>query len=234
MSYEEIIADYSKNPEKYYGMLKGIDEEEFDYFNQLLPTPVDKQDFISGNTCIIQYAGFEIPEEYIKDKKVSFMFQNELYEISIGAVSHETYYSGTNIGATLIVSQNYLRKLASRPYTLSLNIRYNESYDEDVENQILALLENSPYSNDLLPESKYENMRTIQESQGNMMEIGTIIALLLLFVGVLNYVNTMASGIQNRRLTFSVMESIGMSGKQIERLLIREGLLYAFSPYLLH
>lgn len=39
-------------------------------------------------------------------------------------------------------------------------------------------------------------MKTIQEAQGNMMEIGTIIALLLLFVGVLNYANTIASGIQ--------------------------------------
>ena len=38
---------------------------------------------------------------------------------------------------------------------------------------------------------------------------------------------TITSGIQNRKLTFSVMESIGMSGKQIRRLLIREGILYA-------
>ena len=32
---------------------------------------------------------------------------------------------------------------------------------------------------------------------------------------------------QNRRLIFSVMESIGMSRKQINQLLIREGILYA-------
>ena len=60
-----------------------------------------------------------------------------------------------------------------------------------------------------------------------MQAIGTVIALLLLMVGVLNYVNTMASGIQNRKLTFSIMESIGMSRKQIDQLLIREGFLYA-------
>ena len=43
-------------------------------------------------------------------------------------------------------------------------------------------------------------MRTIQEAQGDMMEIGTIIALLLLLVGVLNYTNTIASSIQNRKI----------------------------------
>lgn len=85
----------------------------------------------------------------------------------------------------------------------------------------------------LLGISQFENMRTIQESQGEMMEIGTIIALLLLLVGVLNYTNTIASSIQNRKLTFSVMESIGMSKKQINQLLIREGVLYAlFSVFI--
>ena len=96
-----------------------------------------------------------------------------------------------------------------------------------------SLVEDSPYSNDLHIESQFENMRTIQESQGEMMEIGTIIALLLLLVGVLNYTNTIASSIQNRKLTFSVMESIGMSKKQINQLLIREGVLYAlFSVFI--
>ena len=106
-------------------------------------------------------------------------------------------------------------------------IYYNQKYDEVLEKKITSLINNSPYSNDLYVESQYENMKTIQEAQGNMMEIGTIIALLLLFVGVLNYANTIASGIQNRRLIFSVMESIGMSRKQINQLLIREGILYA-------
>ena len=108
-----------------------------------------------------------------------------------------------------------------------MSIHYEKRYDEALEQQIVSLIDSSPYRNDLYTESQYENMKTIQESQGNMMEIGTVIALLLLLVGVLNYANTITSGIQNRKLTISVMESIGMSGKQIRRLLIREGILYA-------
>ena len=114
-----------------------------------------------------------------------------------------------------------------------MNIHYNESYNEALEEKIASLLDNSPYHNDLHVESQYKNMKTIQKSQGNMMEIGTIIALLLLLVGVLNYANTITSGIQNRKLTFSVMESIGMSRKQMGRLLVREGILYAFFSVLI-
>jgi len=235
ISYEETLADYRENPDKYYGMLKGIDEEEFDYLNQSLggaAAAVSKEDFLSGKVCIVQYAGSEIPEEYI-GRKVDFAFQNQQHEIRVGAVSYEMYYGGRNIGPTLIVSQDYLEKLSSQQAVLSMNISYDNSYNEEAENRIMSLLENSPYSNDLYVESRYENMKKIQDSQGNMMKIGVTIALLLLFVGALNYVNTIASGIQTRKLTFSVMESIGMSRKQTERLLIREGILYAmFSVFI--
>lgn len=104
--------------------------------------------------------------------------------------------------------------------------KHEKTYDTKTEKQVMSFLEQSPYRNDLYTESLYESMKTIQEAQGNMMEIGTVIALLLLLVGVLNYVNTIAGSIQNRRLTFSVMESVGMSGKQLRRLLMREGMLY--------
>ena len=192
LSSEDVKSDYKANPSNYYGMLIGIDEEQFDYVNQSLDTPIDKQDFLNGKSCIVQFEGSEIPKEYL-NQRVLFNLQGKQYEIAVEAVS----------------------------------IYYNQKYDEVLEKKITSLVEDNPYSNDLHIESQFENMRTIQESQGEMMEIGTIIALLLLFVGVLNYANTIASGIQNRRLIFSVMESIGMSRKQINQLLIREGILYA-------
>ena len=226
VSSKDVITNYKTNPSNYYGMLIGIDEDQFDYVNQSLSSPVDKQDFLNGKSCIVQYEGSEIPKEYL-NQKVPFSFDGKQYEITVEAVSYETQYSGRDIGASLIVSQNYLKSLTSKPTILDVYIYYNQKYDEVLEKKITSLINNSPYSNDLYVESQYENMKTIQEAQGNMMEIGTIIALLLLFVGVLNYANTIASGIQNRRLIFSVMESIGMSRKQINQLLIREGILYA-------
>lgn len=154
---------------------------------------------------------------------------NNTQEIEISAISYTDYYGGSfNIGANLIVSEEYLNSLVERPYTLSLLIKYEQMYDENTENEVKSLIQESNYSNDLSYTSIYDEMKTIQDSQGNMLEIGTVIALLLLIIGMLNYINTMASNMQNRKLTFSIMESVGMSRKQIRKLLIREGLLYAF------
>ena len=68
LSAEEVIADYQADPSRYYGMLKGIDEEEFDYLNQSLDTPVDKQDFLDGKTGIVKYDG----SEYQKNVSISW------------------------------------------------------------------------------------------------------------------------------------------------------------------
>ena len=205
---------------------------DYEAYGRDLDNPIDKQDFLNGESCIVQYEGSEIPKEYL-NQRVFFNLQGKQYEITVEAVSYDTQYSGRDIGASLIVSQDYLNSLISKPTTLNMYIYYNQKYDEVLEKKITSLVEDSPYSNDLHIESQFENMRTIQESQGEMMEIGTIIALLLLLVGVLNYTNTIASSIQNRKLTFSVMESIGMSKKQINQLLIREGVLYAlFSVFI--
>lgn len=226
LSREETLDACREHPENYYGMLKGIDGEEFDYLAESLNTAVDKQDFLAGRACIVLYAGSEIPPEYLK-QKVPFILQNRQYEIAVEAVSYEMYYSGRNIGPTLIVSQDYLRGLIAQPSILSMSIQYARAYDEELENQIMQVLDRSPYRDDLYVESQYENKKVIQESQGQMLEIGTAAALLLLLVGTLNYANTIAGSIQNRRLTLSVMESVGMSGRQINRLLIREGICYA-------
>lgn len=226
LSYDEVMEDYASNPSAYYGMIKGVDEAEFDYINESMAEPVDKQDFLSGKVCIVRYDGSEIPEESLGGK-ISFEFQGRQYEITPEAVSYEAYYSSRNIGPTMIVSQDYLKSLTANPEVLSVSVYYEESYDTTLEEEITSLLEESLYSRDLHVESLYENMKAIEEASGNMMEIGAVISLLLLLVGALNYINTISGGIQNRKLTFSIMEGIGMSRKQIKRLLIREGVLYA-------
>lgn len=137
LSYSEMVSEYEQNPEKYYGMIKGIDELEFDYLNESLDNVIDKQGFLNGQTAILQYAGFEIPEEWI-GKIVHFYIGNQQQEVTIGAVNYGDYYGATvNCGANLIVSEDYVETMTATPYILSLNIKYKESYDVETEKKIL-------------------------------------------------------------------------------------------------
>ena len=58
---------------------------------------------------------------------------------------------------------------------------------------------------------------------GHTISISIAIAL----DGVLNFINSMVTAILSRRKEFAVMQSIGMTKKQLRRLLVFEGLYYA-------
>ena len=97
----------------------------------------------------MQYAGFEISTEDIQNQNIFFEVQDKSYEIAIGSVSYESYYTSPTIGPSLIVSKEYLERLVSEPYLLKLNIKYEKTYNENTESSIMEILKNSPYSNDL-------------------------------------------------------------------------------------
>ncbi|MBD5135694.1 MAG: ABC transporter permease [Lachnospiraceae bacterium] len=227
--YEDVKDDYKSHPEKYYSFLTGIDKEEFKYLNSTLEQPVDEDEFMEGKTCILYMNGLKFDFE-IEGRDISYYLYNDRnknYTMSISGTTDDLYYSyclGT--APMLIVSENFLRSIVKEPFISRVNISYKEEYDEDTEKNILQMIENSNYHKDFSYDSKIEEMHTIKKSQGNMMGIGIAITTILAFIGIMNYMNTCIGNIQSRQTEFSIMESIGMTQKQLRKLLITEGLMY--------
>ena len=65
-----------------------------------------------------------------------------------------------------------------------------------------------------------------------MPQLGIGIVLILAFIGIMNYMNTFVVNVQSRMTELSVMESIGMTPKQLLGMLVREGVLYAGGAWL--
>lgn len=59
-----------------------------------------------------------------------------------------------------------------------------------------------------------------------MIEIGFGIVLILAVIGMMNYINTSVGNVQSRRKEISIMESIGMSERQVKKMFIWEGIFY--------
>ena len=72
-----------------------------------------------------------------------------------------------------------------------------------------------------------EESDEIKNALGFMPQIGMGIVLILAFIGIMNYINTCVVNVQNRMTEFSIMESIGMTPRQLLLMLIKEGILYA-------
>ena len=80
--------------------------------------------------------------------------------------------------------------------------------------------------------SKIESMEELKAAQGNMTGVGIGISLILAVIGVMNYINTIIGNIANRRKELAILESIGMTRKQMNHMFMREGSAYALGSIL--
>lgn len=103
---------------------------------------------------------------------------------------------------------------------------------ENGDEAFLKDLTSSPASS-LMYESK-ATVRAEFEGFRNMFTLlGGVLCVITGLVGILNFFNSIMTGMMSRRYEFAVLQSIGMTGKQLRSMLIYEGLLYAAYAILL-
>ena len=87
------------------------------------------------------------------------------------------------------------------------------------------------YTESLNPMMDYESKQGYTdefESFRNMFFLmGGALSFIVGLVGVLNFFNAVLTSIMTRRREFAVLQSIGMTGRQLKKMLICEGLIYA-------
>ena len=63
--------------------------------------------------------------------------------------------------------------------------------------------------------------------------LGGVLCLIIGFVGILNFFNTIMAGIIARKNEIAVLQAIGMTGKQVKGMLMTEGMIYTVGSGLL-
>ena len=67
----------------------------------------------------------------------------------------------------------------------------------------------------------------MKNTENQVLIMGNSVGFIIMLLSLLNFVNMMSAGIQNRAKEFAVLESIGMTGQQIRRMITLESLGYA-------
>lgn len=76
-------------------------------------------------------------------------------------------------------------------------------------------------------ESKATYAQEFESFRSMFMIMGGVLSFITGLVGVLNFLNAVLTGILTRRREFAVLQSIGMTGRQLKQMLVYEGLFYA-------
>lgn len=120
--------------------------------------------------------------------------------------------------------------LCSNPHLVSFpfNVKDNS------ETQMKDFLDN--YVANIEPNMDFDCKETYVTSFDNLtsliVTIGGALSIIIGFIGIVNFVNSMLTSIIARRKEFAMLQSIGMTGKQLKQLISYEGLYYAIGTIL--
>lgn len=236
-NYEEDMKVYQKDPEHYLFTCRivGIDDLEFERINATLDTPLDPKRFKNGETAFVSKS-FTQGDNGIPGKKVSFSLPSarnpkQAVTLETGPVIDDfpAYYSA-GYTPDLIVSETLFDRLVAQPLIEMVKIDYEEPFDANTEASVRDLLKTRKQ---LSAESKLDRYSEMKRSENQITVLGGSLGLIVMLLALSNYLNMMSASIQHRSREFAVLESIGMTRKQLKTMIVSESLCYAVLSILL-
>lgn len=198
---------------------------------------IDKEEFKKGN-YIIFYASSGSANALKAGDNVELTFNlidkdNKLKEVKkdfkvMAIVANKSDKEvNTNLQA-LNIEEEQFKSLFSdyKNYIKSLDIKLKDNADlSDADKRIEKIINES--GNDTLSmTSKNFYIEGLKEIKLVFMIIGSVISSILGLIGVINVTNTMLTSIFSRRIEFAMLESIGMTRKQLKKMILFEGMYY--------
>lgn len=100
----------------------------------------------------------------------------------------------------------------------------DEQAETEAENYLAELTKGD--LSEIMYESKKLKREDFQSFQQMFLLLGGLLCFIIGLVGVLNFFNAIMTGILSRRHEFAVLQSIGLTSKQLKTMLIYEGIFY--------
>lgn len=149
-------------------------------------------------------------------------------EIEIMAVAKLCDGAGTRsypgVGARIFLGEKDFGELFDTENALHACLSVEEEKTAQVAEAVKNLIEGSD------PELTLITKELLRKEFSDLLSVfavtGGLLGAVLGFIGVLNLVNAMITGILARKQEFAMMQAVGMTGKQLEAMLIMEGVWY--------
>lgn len=216
---DDFIGEYNRKQEK---------EEE----------KIDEDAFRDGRVMLI--LKYMAPAEELTGKNITLISSETGMSSSAeiaGVLSFSEFGHGSSMlaGAPegFIVSRSFLDRLGVKAPVESVDIDVASGKEEEIGQQLRTLNEEYLEENTYDFTARTDALADFKNSMKTLELSGDAVSVLLLFIGVLNFVNVMVTGMITRKNEFAVLESIGMTKKQIRKTVTLEGFFYALFSALL-
>ena len=216
------LENYQQN---FFSGVFGIDSAYLEEINKTLNSPVDMSAFEQGNVVLLS----KTVEGIIQPgQEITIQTQNgqHSFVVANGFLNDGFRAGGGNERGTapdLYISQAALQELFPQYRVFRVAFDTDGQHDENIL-QELKQITASQTNIDII--SRYERREEMRDYLTTANVLGTGLSVILLLVGVMNFVNTMVVNVSTRRYELAVLESVGMTKRQIKWMLSMEGCYY--------
>ena len=120
--------------------------------------------------------------------------------------------------------------LCENPHLVSFPFDVKEGMETEMADLLNSYIENVEPSMDF--ESKATYTSSFDDLTSLIITIGGALSIIIGVIGITNFVNSVLTSVITRKKEFAMLQSIGMTGKQLKRMLSFEGLYYAVGTIL--
>lgn len=245
-SYQEMITDLKKyaSAGDYGCYITTLDVKVIEEYNTKHPnTPIDIEKFQRGETAISGMdTEYNAPNTALVGKTLSltadttdgkatdflidgsFYFEDYENNLSEGIGRRKDIHI---VPEMIYVSEAGMERLTKTPIISGIGVDIKDMNQvKQIDSELQAL-------NDTLTKTEWSYkspigmMEEFNQMTYSMNLLGSGAAVLLIVIGLINFINVMLTGVVARKNEFAVMESIGTSKKQIKKILTLEGGIYA-------
>ena len=246
LDYSDVFSEYiSHHPmheqiatlteqdisESFKGFILGVDGESIKKYSSIKENSIDIQAFERGEIALI---ATDSPELFKSVQMLSITPTSSANSIETntnkmkiplgGFVPFDYKGVGSGLAPTVIVSNTLMQKWFQDPVILQLSLNVAKGYEQSV---LVALKQIIGNDSEVLLTSKIETQNELNHAKMGLLVLGGSISLVMALIGVLNFVNIMSVNIMVRKRELAILRAVGMSSKQIKKMLIDEGLFYA-------
>ena len=133
----------------------------------------------------------------------------------------------------IFVSEAGMERLTKEPIISAIGVNIKDFNDLERIDSELQAINSTLTTSEWQLKSSVNQKELFEQMNYSLSLLGNGAAILLIVIGLINFVNVMLTGVVERKNEFAIMESIGTTKKQIRKILTLEGGIYALISTLL-
>lgn len=221
ISTSEGEKQIEKDPNQFYGFVIGIGKDDFKKIQEKLTSKVNESDFYSGKIGILD-TDINETSEFI-NKVLHYDVSGKKLNVAIEAVTSQSLSDKAGIAPNIYLYEDVVKDLGIPAIYEKIRLNFDSENARNLNEQIKAVVKND---NRIAIVSKLDIRDEMSTTIKEISMLSNALIVLFALIALINFVNVITAGIVDRSREFAILESIGMTRKQIRKMVIFESLEY--------